>query len=361
MPNPHRTDRRSRRLAALLDELAAAAGQAAAILGAPVARRDGAALAGAAMRIEALKLPLGAALRRAEAAGAARNAWAASRRAGAADAPEAVARLTLRRWGETMAALRAVCAGARTPLAVETDPADPRHAQGRVIDEAYNALHFALRAEVQADPAVAAGAFPDVPLGASLFAGHAHAAWRIMAALGRSGSARLLDVGAGAGSKVAIAARIFAEADGLEIDPGYAAAARRLLGGRLLGNARCIEADALRFDGYDRYDVIYLYLPIRDRQRMEALEERIVAAARPATVLIAPYAGFHARAAELGVQTLAGALAVTGIPAAEAAALARDAERTGPLLPGPERLGEDRGGGVLAPLRRALRLNGFLE
>ncbi|MEM9049630.1 MAG: class I SAM-dependent methyltransferase [Pseudomonadota bacterium] len=270
-------------------------------------------------------------------------------------------RLMLRQLGATIAILEQLCDAPRTPLYVDIDRADPRTAQARVIDQAYDVLHINSRSEQQDAAAISAGAHADIPLAASLFLAHVHFAWRVLAAQGRSETARFIDVGSGAGSKVVLASRVFAQADGLELDPGYAEASRRMLGQRFTTNCRTIEGDALEFDGFDGYDVIYFFLPIRDRDAMRALEDRIIARARPRTVLITPYAGFTDRAEQKGVAKLAGSVSITQTTSAEAATLIDGARLIGPLMPGPEGLKLRSSDGLLAPLIHALRLNGYAD
>lgn len=270
-------------------------------------------------------------------------------------------RLMLRQLGVTIATLEQICHAPRTLLYADVDRSDPRTAQSRVIDQAYDVLHVSSRGDQQDAEAIEAGAHADIPLPASLFLAHIHVAWRVLAALGRSETAHFIDIGSGAGSKVVLASRVFCQADGLELDHGYAEASRETLGNRFTANTRTIECNALHFDGYDRYDVIYFYLPIRDRDAMRALEDKIIAEARPRTVLITPYTGFIERAETLGVAKLAGSVSITQTTADEAAAILDDTRLIGPLLPGPEGLQIRPGEGLLSPLIHALRLNGFAD
>ncbi|MEL6233965.1 MAG: hypothetical protein AAFR46_06125 [Pseudomonadota bacterium] len=268
-------------------------------------------------------------------------------------------RADLRRASRAISTIELVCEAPRTPVYLELDRADPRSSQIGVLDRAYDVLHMSSRSGDQDQTAIAAGAHADIPLAASLFLAHVHVAWRVLAALGRTERASFLDVGSGAGSKVVLAAQVFAQADGLELDPGYAAASRELLSSRYTSNTATIEGNALEFDGYHRYDLIYFFLPIRDRDAMHALETKIITDARPGTVFIAPYAGFLERAEPQGVSKIAGNVSINATSAGEAALLLDEARLIGPLLPGPDGLVPSSRDGLLAPTLHALRLIGF--
>jgi predicted O-methyltransferase YrrM len=143
-------------------------------------------------------------------------------------------------------------------------------------------------------------------------------------------------VGCGGGIKVLLAAEYFPRADGLEYDAGYAATARQVLdrAGRL--PSRVIHADALSFDGYGEYDVIYFYQPMKSPDGLRALEQRIATQARPGTILIAPYGLFSDRAEALACGRVDGAVYLAATPAAKAEALRKRAERIGIEIPRPD-------------------------
>jgi len=186
-----------------------------------------------------------------------------------------------------------------------------------------------LNAEPQ-DPAMAArGSYPDIRLSPAAFVSHLHAAYRVVRAQRRVPPVRFLDVGCGGGVKVLMAESLFERCEGIELDPGYAAAARRLLD-VLAPAAGVREADALTFEGYGDYEVVYFYKPFRDAAPLMDLERRIAARARPGTLLIAPYPEFHARASGLGCAPVAGSLFLAGTREAEARAVREAAERVGP-------------------------------
>ena len=93
---------------------------------------------------------------------------------------------------------------------------------------------------------------------------------------------RFLDVGSGLGEKVFLAFALgrFVECDGLEYDPRTVAVAEFLLASIAPQDPypiRAFQGDALNFQRYGEYDVIYMYRPIRDSRRMGCLIRRIAA------------------------------------------------------------------------------------
>lgn len=92
---------------------------------------------------------------------------------------------------------------------------------------------------------------------------------------------RFLDVGCGVGEKpfLAWALGAFAESDGVEFNPQTVAVARYLLGLIAADTPypiRIFQGDAVAFADYDRYDLIYMFRPIRDRPQMGVLLRRIM-------------------------------------------------------------------------------------
>ena len=124
-----------------------------------------------------------------------------------------------------------------------------------------------------------------------------------------------------------LAAEIFAQADGLEYDPGYVAAAKAALcTAAVAAGAVCLQADALNFDGYGDYDVIYFYQPMQRRSDLMRLERRIVDRCPPGTILIAPYQHFRTGARGIwAAATLPAAVYVAGHRTGRKADALRDA------------------------------------
>ncbi|MCU0961595.1 MAG: class I SAM-dependent methyltransferase [Pirellulaceae bacterium] len=91
---------------------------------------------------------------------------------------------------------------------------------------------------------------------------------------------RFLDVGSGTGEKVFLAFALgrFARCDGLEYDARTAAVAEFLFAAIAAQDpypVRLFQGDALTFDRYGDYDVIYMFRPIFDEVRMGSLVRRI--------------------------------------------------------------------------------------
>lgn len=201
--------------------------------------------------------------------------------------------------------------------------------QADVSDALFNSLHRLIKPRDQSAGAHDHGCYPDIGLSNSVFIEHAHAAYRVFLAHRRRHGGRFLDVGCGAGLKVVSAIEFFDSADGLEYDAGYADTARALFDAMGLGQCRVLVGDALDFDDYGAYDVIYFYRPMRDEAAMQALEARIAEQALPGTILIAPYGGFDARHAELGCAHVAGNVFLAKTDATTAADLRHAAEHIG--------------------------------
>lgn len=215
-------------------------------------------------------------------------------------------------------------------------PRDLRSEQALASDRVYIALNKVVNPESQNAAAKTLGCWSDIPLPPSQFLGHAHAAYRTALAQRRPGPLRFLDVGCGGGIKVLLAAEFFPRADGLEYDAGYAATARQVLdrAGRL--PSQIIHGDALSFEGYGAYDVIYFYQPMKSIEGLQALEQRIATKARPGTILIAPYGLFSERAESLGCGRIDGAVYLAGTSAVDAQGIRARAEHVGVEIPRPE-------------------------
>lgn len=208
--------------------------------------------------------------------------------------------------------------------------------QALAADRVHVALNRVVNPEPQDAAAEGLGCFADIPLPPSRFMAHAHAAYRVALAQRRPQPARFLDVGCGGGIKVLLAAEFFPCADGLEYDAGYAATARRVLDRAGRVPSQVILADALTFDGYGDYDVLYFYQPMKSPEGLIALEQRIARCARPGTILIAPYGMFSDRAESLGCGRVDGAVYLAGTSARDAERIRRKARHIGVEIPRPQ-------------------------
>lgn len=265
-------------------------------------------------------------------------------------------RCDMNQWHEIQTLLSRQVRARPTPLYI---PAEERSqtavTQADVSDALFNSLHRLINPRDQSAGADDHGCYPDIGLSNSVFIEHAHAAYRVFLTQRRRRGGRFLDVGCGSGLKVVSAAEFFDCADGLEYDAGYADIAKALFDTMGLGHCRVLVGDALDFDDYGAYDVIYFYRPMRDDAAMRALEARITEQALPGTILIAAYEGFTARHADLDCAHIAGNVFVAKTDATTAAELRQAAEHTG------ESIVRRRTSvpGLWEPILAASHMNGF--
>lgn len=118
-----------------------------------------------------------------------------------------------------------------------------------------------------------------------------HVASRLHHAIRGKRPSRFLDVGCGAGIKVFLAAHLFTHAAGLEIDRRLLRIARAL-NQTSLRDSTFIRGNALTYDDYARYDILFVYRPFRDDERQAALERRITEQTRPGTIIVASLCRF---------------------------------------------------------------------
>lgn len=237
-------------------------------------------------------------------------------------------RRTVTHWPGVQTMLAKQAPPERRPLypAPEVDPV--RRAERATTDDLMSVLHVMFKGAAQSEVAEAHGCHDDIPMAHGDFVEHLHAAHRVVLALGHARPVRFLDVGCGGGMKVLSAARIFDAADGLEYDPAHAAAARWLMERASFLGCRIFEGDALSFDGYADYEVIYAYRPLQDAEKAAQMERRIAAAAPKGTVLLLPLAVDPPETCA----RIEGPLHVNGLSPEEAAELKASAELMGPAI-----------------------------
>lgn len=238
----------------------------------------------------------------------------------------------------------------------------PRAAEGtaearheRASDQAFNQVHAFINPHKQSEDGLENMAFADIPLPQSTFIRHMHAAYRITLAQTLGRPARFLDVGCGGGLKVMTAAQWFRPSEGIDLDPNYVDVARNLLATTCHESTTALQANALTFDGYGDYDVIYFYRPIEDRDLLNKLEERIIASARPDALLIAPYNFFDERYEELGCASIENRIYLAQGSKTAATALRRKAMTFGVDAP---RFEQQRAT-IWSPIEEALSAQGF--
>lgn len=236
-------------------------------------------------------------------------------------------RQVLNQWPQLLNEIKLRAEQAPQPLFPDWTEAQKTRAVAS--DAMFNLLHSAVNRQGQDEAMQQLGAHADIPLPMEGFLTQMQAARRICLAKGVNLPLRFLDVGCGAGFKVLAARQILEWGDGLELDPGYLALARGLLDRPACGAGDVIEADALKFERYDRYDVIYMYQPIRDTDLMADLERRIVDTALPGTVLVAPYQGFAGSYRFLGCGHAGYGVYLVGMDDAIATEIAESAELIG--------------------------------
>ena len=225
----------------------------------------------------------------------------------------------------------------------------------------YTALHRLANAEDHSDAGQSAGHFSDIAMPIKSFDLMMGAAFRLMAARGRTQGLRFLDIGCGGGTKVLAATRYFDQCSGLEYDAGFAAAAQKTLAG-LAPAARVIHGDALAYDGYGECDVIYAYRPITEDARLADLYARVVAQARPGTLLIAAYGTYPALRPEIPIEAghVIGPIYAPGLSTEAARTWRDDAAYTDPLEAS-RPLGAFRSDSLWQPILQVARYVGGLR
>lgn len=197
-----------------------------------------------------------------------------------------------------------------------------------ILTHLHNALHILANPNPQDPDAVDHNCFADIPMDIQRFELLLCAAYRLLLVNGRADTARFLDVGCGGGTKVLAASRVFHKCDGLEYDQGYAKAGQRTLELTAPETGRVMHGDALTFESYADYDVIYFYRPIADDDLLSQMQDRIIAQARPGTILLAPYTKFLDPRTDFPCAKITGPVFVTGMTQDEADLWHENAQRT---------------------------------
>lgn len=130
--------------------------------------------------------------------------------------------------------------------------------------------------------------YGDIPLSGAYFLNLLQAARRIALAQDRVTPPRFLDVGCGGGTKVIAASAVFDVAHGIELDAECVDRAKAFLHRIGAQGPQIDQADALQFDDYGHYDIIYFYRPMKTGNLATQLEDRILSQVSPGTILIGP-------------------------------------------------------------------------
>lgn len=256
---------------------------------------------------------------------------------GAATAQTNLFRNEVNRWYEVKSLVFSQVKPRRHKLYADEAKLPPAAmAQMLASDDVFTWLHRVLNSAPQSEDAKEQGCFPDIGLSNSDFHAHMHAAYRLSLAQKRQAPVRFLDVGCGGGLKVYSALRYFDKGYGFDLDKGYVEAGQRFFAMDEEAEGHIFENDALTFEGYGDFDVIYFYRPISDEALLCDLERRIADNARPGTILVAPYITFPQRHESLACGHVAGAVYLAKTSQKEADAWRRKAERIGVYVQKPE-------------------------
>lgn len=265
----------------------------------------------------------------------------------------------LQTWSETPARLAVALSGKAMPLTSDEPAAgSPVHGQLLAYQHCFDRLHgyFSPTPPHLYSPEI--GRHGDVPYPFTGFFRLMQVVRRLVLALGHR-SASFLDVGCGVGLKLVQAAEFFDVVHGFEFDPDRAAAAHLLVERSRRMHDRGFCADALTFDGYGDYDVIYAYKPLSDPELLQQMERRILAQVKPGCLLILPYFEFEFRFEELGCTRVYDKVYLTGGAGQDVAPLLQRAGQIGCVVARPD---DQRAAveGFCAPVREALRHWGHL-
>ncbi|MEL6807373.1 MAG: methyltransferase domain-containing protein [Pseudomonadota bacterium] len=211
---------------------------------------------------------------------------------------------------------------------------------------------------IQSADAEEDGLHRDIPLPMSQFSSLIGAAYRLCLAQRKTHPLRFLDVGSGGGTKVLAATTCFDICHGLEYEAHTVATGTQLLTG--LGADRCtlFHGNAFEFEDYGSYDVIYFFRPMQSNPDMIAMEARILAQARPGTILCVPGEMATPDHDAAGARNVSGHVYVTGLSADEVAQLHVAARHIGTSIPGFTKT-PPRDSALLEPLLAACARNGY--
>lgn len=100
---------------------------------------------------------------------------------------------------------------------------------------------------------------------------------------------KFVDVGCGLGHKLLLARSYGLSTSGIEIRKPYAKKCRSLMKqflGYFAKNIKVVNTDAMKFDGYGDFDIVYFYCPIRNHEVELQLEEKIASEVKVGAVVI---------------------------------------------------------------------------
>ena len=263
----------------------------------------------------------------------------------------------VRLWPRVEALLSRVLAPHHAPLVTEAS----RQVRGRedgAVNNLMRILAAAANPEADRQSEAMAGSYADISLSGAYFLDLCSAAYRVALAQGRPRPVRFLDIGSGGGSKLVAASSYFEDVTGLEYNPDYVRRSRHWLDSVGAEDLALIEGDALAFEGYGDFDVIYFYRPLREPSLQAEMEERVVRQARPGTIVIAVLTvALHGMDAPVCAR-LSNAIFVTGTDAESLSDFRQRAERIGPDVGLHDPTLQERAG-FWVPILDAARRRGF--
>ncbi len=199
-------------------------------------------------------------------------------------------------------------------------------------------LHRVSSPSEQSDDGFTHGAYADIAMPPLKFEALIHAAYRLALARGEPSQMRFADIGCGGGVKLVMARRFFGKCTGVEYDAAYVRDGQEFLAKVGLKDIEIEQGDALTYEDYGKFDLIYFYRPMRSDEALEQMEQRIVDQAKPGTLVLAPYdhflkprrvSGFARISSSLDTcSELVPPIYATGITQEEADLWRRDAELT---------------------------------
>ncbi len=234
-----------------------------------------------------------------------------------------------KQWGR----IRELVARQMVPYAEPLITENNNRMRGRADGHLYNMMRalFVLANPLAEDrDRVPALNHRDIGLTGPYFVNLMQAVYRLHRAQGLPRPARFIDVGCGGGTKVFVASSFFEYCEGLEYDAGYVAHARDWLD--RVGAPGCTirQGDALDYTEFARFDVIYMYRPIKDRALQVRLEGQILEQARPGTIIVAPLNYSLTRRPQTQATPLLDTIFLAHSTPGEADALRQKAETIGP-------------------------------
>ncbi len=266
----------------------------------------------------------------------------------------------LRLWTQTQALLDRVLKAGPLPLLPDEPPAtSPEYAQLLAYQRCFDRLHGYFSPTPPDLYAAVTGRHGDLPYPFTGFLRLMQMIRRLALAMGRTGQVSFLDMGCGVGLKLVQAAEFFDVVHGVEYDAERAEVAGSLIERSRRAQDRATQGDALTFDDYGQYDVIYAYKPLSDPELLQAMERRMIAQARPDTILILPYFEIDFRFDDLGLTRLSDKVFVTGGAGRDLTQVLQKAGHIGTILPQAV-VGLPGAEGFTEPLRQALRHWGHL-